>query len=242
MATSDARQLHVLLVEDNQIFRQGLEVFLEGQGVCVAAVGDVFSARQQLAGTVFDVVVLDLMLPDEDGRVLAREVAGRGGPPIVITSSLIGESDRILGLEMGADDYMSKPFSFRELLARIRAVHRRREAGMRAQPRRVCRFGTFVADLTAHTVVDGDRHLALTQAEHVLLTVFLEHPRRVLARSRLIDLTQVGDERALERTIDVLIGRLRRKLEPDALHPMIIETVRGAGYRLSQDVIWEDGY
>jgi two-component system OmpR family response regulator len=158
----------------------------------------------------------------------------------VIASSRVDESDRVLGLELGADDYLVKPYSFRELLARLKAVMRRvRESRRGPSARRVARFDQWTFDVTALRLVnEGGREVAVTPGEMTLLKVFLEHPDRVLLRAQILALTRRSDAEVFDRAIDVLVGRLRRKLETDPKRPQLIRTVRGEGYRFAARVSW----
>jgi two-component system OmpR family response regulator len=241
MAPSEPHRLRVLIVEDDVALSRRVESYLTSNGVSVTTVVDLTSARALLALHVFDVVVLDLILEHEDGLMLTREFATHGGPPIIITSGRLEEADRVLGLELGADDYLIKPYSFRELLARIRVVRRRSQEGTGLRARHILHFGDWIVDLTARTVASlAGTHVQLTQGELELLRVFLEHPHRVLSRSTLLSLTSHDDANVFERTIDVLVARLRHKLESDPNRPTLIQTVRGEGYRFSQNVTWEE--
>src|SRR5262245_52348059 len=199
------------------------------------------SARQLLKRHQFDAVVLDLNLGEHDGLALARELAENGGPPVVIASSRVDESDRVLGLELGADDYLVKPYSFRELLARLRAVMRRVRRGARYRPasRRVAHFDQWTFDATALRLMDETgREVSITPGEMTLLKVFLEHPDRVLLRHQILAMTKRSDAEVFDRAIDVLVGRLRRKLEVDPKRPRLIRTVRGEGYQFTAPVNW----
>jgi two-component system, OmpR family, response regulator len=238
---SSASNLRVLLVEDDAALGQRVQAYLTSHRVDATHVADLASARALLTRQGFDVVVLDLMLNDGDGMDLAREVSLHGGPPIVITSARVEEADRVLGLELGADDYMVKPYSFRELLARIRVVHRRRSDGTAIRVRRVAVFAGWRADLAAHRLTDtAGREIALTEGEFVLLVALLNQPHRVLTRATLLALTNHDDAEVFDRTIDVLVARLRRKLETADSPQMLIQTVRGEGYRFSVSVSWHD--
>jgi two-component system, OmpR family, response regulator len=233
---------NVLLVEDDDLLSQRLSEYLSGRGFGVTIVESLPSARDLLKRHAFDAVVLDLNLGRDDGLVLARELAARGGPPVVIASARIEESDRVLGLELGADDYLVKPYSFRELFARLKVVIRRaQDGGARFSSRRVARFGRWTADLTAQRVFDeSGEEVVLTAGEMDLLKVFLDHPDRVLLRNQLVSMTHTDDAEVFDRAIDVLVGRLRRKLEVDPRRPQLIRTVRTEGYRFTGRVEWTD--
>lgn len=230
----------VLVVEDDDVLAQRLAEYLGGRGITATPVATLASARELLKRHQFDAVVLDLNLGRDDGLVLARELAESGGPPVVIASGRIEESDRILGLELGADDYLVKPYSFRELLARLKVVMRRsRESRHRPSARRVARFDQWTFDATALRLTDqGGREVDVTPGELTLLRVFLEHPDRVLLRNQILALTKRSDADVFDRAIDVLVGRLRRKLEADPKKPRLIRTIRGEGYRFAARVSW----
>jgi two-component system OmpR family response regulator len=232
---------HVLVVEDDESLRNGLCRYLDSQNLAATGVATLGAARELLRLHRFDVVVLDLNLGPEDGLDLARELAVQRRPPVVITSGRVEEADRIVGLELGADDYMTKPFSFRELLARIKGVLRRSAEPQRpVAHRRVARFDRWAVDITAHRATDeSGKVVHLTVGELALLRAFLDHPNRVLLRNELLSLTRRDDAEVFSRTVDVLITRLRRKLEIDRHRPAFIRTVRGEGYLFDQHVSWE---
>jgi DNA-binding response OmpR family regulator len=239
---ADAKIHNVLLVEDDDMLSKRLAEYLSERGFGVTSVESLASARDLLKRHTFDAVVLDLNLGRDDGLVLARELAARGGPPVVIASSRIEESDRVLGLELGADDYLVKPYSFRELLARLKVVIRRaHDGGARLSSRRVAKFAQWTVDLTALRLFDASgREVMLTAGEMDLLKVFLDHPDRVLLRNQLVSMTHSDDAEVFDRAIDVLVGRLRRKLETDPRRPQLIRTVRTEGYRFTGRVEWSD--
>jgi DNA-binding response OmpR family regulator len=209
--------------------------------MCVMAAFTLKSSRDLLALHRFGLVLLDLQLEQEDGMALVKELDLQGGPPVIIVSARAEEAERVLGLELGADDYLVKPFSFRELIARIHVVQRRAgERRHRLARHRVARFGIWTVDLTSHRVQDQTGHsVHLTAGELAVLRAFLEHPGRVLWRHELLALTRSKDSDAVDRAIDVLVARLRRKLESDPRRPMLITTIRGAGYRFGHAVAWE---
>lgn len=240
IAAAETRTPTVLVVEDDVAFAATLGDYLRGRGMTPTLAVTLDSAREILHDAHFDAVVLDLNLGEHDGLVLAQELAENAGPPVVIATSRIDESDRVLGLEIGADDYLVKPFSLRELLARLKAVMRRtRRAGVRTGLRRVARFDRWSLDVAALRLVDEDgREMPITQGEMTLLKVFLDHPDRVLLRNQILSLTKGGETEVFERAIDVLVGRLRRKLEANPRKPRLIRTVRGEGYRFAANVSW----
>jgi two-component system, OmpR family, response regulator len=238
-ADDDVRVPTVLVVEDDDMLATRLCEYLGARAMTATPVDTLASARQLLKRHQFDAVVLDLNLGEHDGLALARELAENGGPPVVIASSRIDESDRVLGLELGADDYLVKPYSFRELLARIKVVLRRTRQSRRSPARRVATFGRWTFDATALRLADeSGREVIVTGGEMALLRVFIEHPDRVLLRSQILALTKRSDAEVFDRAIDVLVGRLRRKIEEDPKRPRLILTVRGEGYRFTARVHW----
>jgi len=239
--TTDRTIPHVLVVEDDESLRAGVCRYLETQNLAATGVAGLHAARDFLQRQTFDVVVLDLNLGAEDGLDLARELAIQQRPPVIITSGRVDEADRVVGLELGADDYVTKPFSFRELVARIRGVLRRVAEPTRALTRRrIARFDRWAVDLTAHRATDSTGNIVeLTVGELALLRAFLDHPNRVLLRHELLALTRGDEAEVFSRTIDVLITRLRRKLEPNHRRPELIRTVRGEGYLFDPAVTWE---
>jgi two-component system OmpR family response regulator len=239
-ALVEGKSAAVLVVEDDEVLANRLAEYLSGRGITATPVNTLASARELLKRHQFDAVVLDLNLAGEDGLALARELADGAGPPVLIASSRIDESDRVLGLELGADDYLVKPYSFRELLARLKVVIRRsRESRHRPSARRVARFEQWTFDATALRLTDeSGREVVVTPGEMTLLKVFLDHPDRVLLRNQILSLTRRSDAEVFDRAIDVLVGRLRRKLEANPKKPRLIRTVRGEGYRFAARVSW----
>jgi two-component system, OmpR family, response regulator len=241
---------HVLAVDDDREIRTLLADYLERQGVRCTAVADGRQMRAALERGRFDLVVLDLMLPGEDGLALCRGL--RANPatahlPVLMLTARAEDMDRILGLEMGADDYLTKPFVPRELLARIRAILRRARAlppnlAPHAAPRaRQLAFAGWRLDTAARHLIDPDGAVvSLSGAEYRLLQVFLERPQRVLTRDQLLELTQGREADAFDRSIDLLVSRLRQRLRDDAREPRVIKTQRGEGYVLAavvQDIV-----
>ncbi len=224
----------ILVVDDDPALRELLGEYLAGNGFAVQAVGDGRAMREAMAATQPDLVVLDLMLPGEDGLALARELRAQSGLPILMLSARGEEIDRVVGLEVGADDYMAKPFSPRELLARLRALLRRaRPAAITsaapAAPE-MPGFGPYLLDVPAHRLLRGGVEVRLTTAEFALLRLFAERPNRVLSRDNIIDLLKGYTRDPFDRSVDIRITRLRRKIEADPAHPAYIRTVRGEGY------------
>ena len=224
----------VLIVDDDPDLCDLLSEYLAANGLTVAAAGDGAAMRQAMARQMPDVVVLDLMLPGEDGLSLARELRARSEVGILMLSARGEEMDRVIGLEVGADDYMAKPFSPRELLARVRALLRRTRAATTAAtpvaiPERYC-FGPFALDIAAHRLLRDGLEVHITTAEFELLRVFVERPNRVLNRDDIIDLLKGYDRDPFDRTVDIRVTRLRRRIEANPSHPTYIRTVRGEGY------------
>lgn len=221
----------ILVVDDDPELRGLIRDFLAAHGLDVRCAGNGREMDQELAARPVDLIVLDLMMPGEDGLAILRRLRGTERPAIIMLSAMGQDTDRIVGLEVGADDYLAKPCNPRELLARVRAVLRRREAPSVAGPQR--RFGDWSLDVVARTVTrGGGEPVALTDAEFRVLNAFLDRPRRVLSRDQLIEHAKGADSESYDRAIDVTISRLRRKLGED--DP--IRTVRGEGYLLEARV------
>jgi two-component system OmpR family response regulator len=231
---------HILVVDDDREIRDLLARFLERHRFRVTAVRDAREARRAWTGGHFHLVVLDLMLPGEGGLDLARWMRGQGDVPIVMLTAMGEETDRIIGLELGADDYVPKPFNPRELLARIRAVLRRTGDGgdRRTDPAtRVFRFAGWTLEPARRRLLNPDGvEVPLTGGEYDLLLALLERANRVLTRDMLLDLLRGRQAGPFDRAIDVAISRLRRKLDDDGRNAQLIKTVRGGGYVLASDV------
>lgn len=227
---------HILVVDDDQEIRKLLGRYLQGQGFRVTLVQDGRHAEEALASNRIDLVVLDLMLPDISGLELCRTLRGRSDVPVILLTALKEDVDRIIGLEVGADDYLGKPFNPRELLARIRAVLRRtsaREAPAPAPAQQTFHFAGFTAYPATRRVLDAaGTEVPLTGAEFELLLAFLQRPGRLLTRDQLLDITQGRSAAAFDRSIDVLLSRVRRKLG-DAGNFRIFKTLRNGGYQLT---------
>jgi two-component system, OmpR family, response regulator len=236
-----ARTPHVLIVDDDREIRRLVGRFLTENGLRATAVGDAAEADAALAAGAFDLVVLDLMLPGEDGLSFARRLRQRDKLPILMLTARGEDTDRIVGLEIGVDDYLAKPFNPRELLARIRAVLRRSsESGPRTPKARVHRFAGWLLDVIRRELRRADGTLVpTTDTEFDLLAVFAENPQRVLSRDHLLDRLRGREAQAFDRSIDVAVMRLRRKIEIDSARPELIKTVRNGGYVFTPDV--EDG-
>jgi two-component system OmpR family response regulator len=233
---------HLLIVDDDREIRELLSRFLRKHGFRVSVAVDGRDMRRALEDRAIDLVVLDLMLPGEDGLALCRRLRAESSLPVIMLTAMGEEMDRIVGLEMGADDYLAKPFNPRELLARIRAVLRRsgtgngggggRAAAGKGEPAeaRVC-FAGWRFDLDKRELVSPDGLLVpLSGGEFALLATFVQHPQRVLSREQLLDFARGRDAQPFDRAIDVQVSRLRRKIESDPREPALIKTVRGVGY------------
>ncbi|TNI61227.1 response regulator [Aeromonas veronii] len=231
---------HILVVDDHSEIRDLLKRFLEQHGLRVSCARDGKEMKRLLEEREFDLLVLDLMMPGEDGLTLCRELRVKSNLPIIMLTAMGEETDRIIGLEMGADDYLAKPFNPRELLARIKAVMRRTQADNQPAAEaltRDLRFDRWLLDVNRRELVDEDGvGLSLSTAEFDLLKVFLERPQRVLSRDQLLDLARGREAVAFDRAIDTLVSRLRRKLERDPKNPELIKTIWGGGYMFSADV------
>ena len=234
---------HVLIVDDDREIRELVSTYLTKNGLRVTMAPDGRHMRQFLEANTVDLIVLDVMMPGDDGLVLCRELrAGKHkATPILMLTARDDETDLIIGLEMGADDYLTKPFAARELLARIKAVLRRTrmlppnlqitEAGQ------LLAFGDWQLDTTARHLIDKEGTIvALSGAEYRLLRVFVDHPQRVLNRDQLLNLTQGREADMFERSVDLLVSRLRQRLNDDAREPAYIKTVRSEGYVFSMPV------
>ncbi len=234
---------HILVVDDDREIRELVSSYLKKNGLRTTVAADGRQMRSFLDGNTVDLIVLDVMMPGDDGLVLCRELrAGKHkATPVLMLTARDDEMDRIIGLEMGADDYLSKPFAARELLARIKAVLRRTrmlppnlqisEAGQ------LLTFGDWRLDTVGRHLLDRDgTTVALSGAEYRLLRVFIDRPQRVLNRDQLLNLTQGRDAEIFDRSIDLLVSRVRQRLGDDAREPTYIKTVRAEGYVFSVPV------
>ena len=223
---------HVLVVDDDSEIRDLLGQFLRKQGFRVTGARDGNEMRKVIGNGKVDLVVLDLMLPGDDGLKLCRELRAQSNMPIIMLTAAGDETDRVVGLEMGADDYIPKPFSARELLARIKAVLRRvsTNGASKLGATKIVKFADWRLDLVRRELQSPDCTVVdLSAGEYDLLLAFLEHPQRVLSRDQLLDYARSRVAAPFDRSIDVQVSRLRRKIESEA-HPSLIKTVRGAGY------------
>lgn len=234
---------HLLVVDDDQEIRKLLARYLGEQGFRVSVAGSKREFNERIATEKLDLVILDVLLPDGSGLDLCRHLRQRQPHlPVILVTALKEDVDRIIGLEIGADDYIGKPFNPRELLARVRAVLRRAGAPTvtPAELRAVFRFAGLSADITTRSVTDGSgQAIELTGAEFDLLRVFLDRPGRVLSRDQLLDLTQGREAGPFDRSIDVLMSRLRKKLG-NATDEPLFKTVRNGGYQLAVRVERDD--
>ena len=231
---------HILVVDDDDDLLALLKKFLERQHYVVDTAGSGTQMDAKLANGQYDVLILDVMLPGEDGLSLCRRVRSRSPIPIIMLTAVTEITDRIVGLELGADDYLAKPFDARELLARIRAVLRRMRpvAGtVPGQPN--LKFGNWQLNLAKRELRSADMtQVPLSAGEFELLLAFLEHPQRLLTREQLIDYARGSSHDVFDRSIDVQISRIRRKIETNARNPETIRTVRNAGYIFTLPVEW----
>jgi DNA-binding response OmpR family regulator len=231
---------HILLVDDERSIRDPLAQYLARNGVRVSKAKDAAEARQVLAAYAVDLILLDVMMPGEDGLAFCAHVRATSGIPVILLTARVEETDRIVGLEIGADDYVTKPFSPRELLARIKSVLRRageRPSRLRAADADAYAFGPWVLRTGERELIDAEGvAVPLSTGEYNLLLALVTHARRVLTRDQLLDLAQGRELAAFERSVDNMVSRLRRKIEPDPRQPTLLRTVRGGGYMLAAEV------
>ena len=233
-------QPHLLVVDDHRDIRESLTAYLRKQGYRISAADNAAAARKVLATGAIDLVVLDIMLPGEDGLALCRFLRETTAIPVILLTAMTEDTDRVVGLEMGADDYVTKPFNPRELLARIKAVLRRTHA---LPPQRqplastTLRFDRWTLDVRRRELTGEDGiAVPLSTAEFVLLSVLLAHPQMVLSRDQLLDLTRGRDADVFDRSIDNQVSRLRKKIEADPKRPTLIKTHWGGGYSFTAEV------
>lgn len=231
---------HILVVDDHRDIRDSLARYLTKHSYRVSTAADARRARHQLRGSAFDLVVLDVMMPGEDGLSLCRHLCETTSIPVILLTAVADETDRVIGLEMGADDYVTKPFSPRELLARVRAVLRRTHA-LPAQRDAIAettvRFDRWIFHIARQELEDETGlSVPLSTGEFRLLLAFVRHPGHVLSRDQLLELTQGREAEVFDRSIDNQVSRLRRKVERDSANPQLIKTVWGGGYRFSAQI------
>ena len=228
---------HILIVDDDAEIRGLLRDYLAKNGFEASVAADGKAMWSALDRARVDLIVLDLMLPGDDGLTLCRTLRARAETPVIMLTALGEDTDRIVGLEMGADDYLAKPFNPRELLARIRSVlrrHRSLPTNLRADQAREIAFAGWRLDTVARHLVSGAGEVrSLSGVEYQLLRVFLSHPNQVLSRDQLMLLTKGHEADPMDRSIDIGVSRLRQRLGEDAGEPAIIKTVRGEGYVLA---------
>ena len=230
---------HIFVVDDEAPAREMVGDYLKMHGFAVTLCDGGKSLRKEIETQAPDLVVLDLNMPEEDGLSIVRDLKSRMNVPVIMLTATASPIDRVVGLELGADDYLAKPCELRELMARIRSVLRRSApvkatAAAEANKKEMVRFGTKWLNLEAQTLEDddGNEH-PLTASEFGLLKVFAANPKRVLSRERLLELANARDSEAFDRAIDLRIMRIRRKIEPDPSRPAVIRTIRGGGYVFS---------
>ncbi len=235
---TDTAPTTLLLVDDEPGLREPLAEYLSDQGFSVLEAESAAAARSTLGETTPDLVLLDIMMPGEDGLSLCRHLVETRDLPVILLTARGEATDRIVGLEIGADDYITKPFEPRELVARIRSVLRRTERAPIVQDEElVYRFDGWTLDPLKRKLVGPDgATVPISTAEFRMLRAFCDHPRQVLDRDRLLDMVQGREAQLFDRAVDNQISRLRRKIEADSRNPQLIQTVRGGGYRLSADV------
>ncbi|WP_420546743.1 response regulator [Curvivirga sp.] len=233
---------HILVVDDHRDIREPLVRYLSQNGFRISDAEDATTARQILNGNSIDLVVLDIMMPGEDGLSLCRHIQATSEIPVILLTAMVDDTDRIIGLEMGADDYVTKPFNPRELIARIKAVLRRTEAlppktVQTTDGPEIFQFADWKLDSTKRALIDtNDVTHPLSTAEYDLLYVFVTHPNMVLSRDQLLDLARGRDAIPFDRSVDNQISRLRKKLEKDPKNPELLTTVWGGGYMLTSKV------
>ncbi len=234
------RSEHLLVVDDDREIRDLVSRFLTRHGYRVTTARDGREMKQALADWSVDLIVLDLMLPGTDGLTLCRELRASSKIPVIMLTAMGEELDRIVGLEMGADDYLPKPFNPRELVARIKAVLRRIDQPLRVPDEaqsNLIRFEDWEFDAATRVLKGADGvAVDLTAGEFELLQTFVLHPQRVLSRDQILDMTRGRSAVPFDRSVDVQVGRLRRKIEADPANPLLIKTVRGGGYIFTPSV------
>jgi two-component system OmpR family response regulator len=236
------RPQRLLVVDDDRALARTIKLYLEDAGYEVEVAPDAAAARKQLAQLAYDMAIIDLGLPGEDGLSLTRSLREQGELGLLILTGRQDATDRIVGLEIGADDYVLKPVELRELLARVRSILRRTgrgNGGLRRGPAdKLLRFGDWTADLASRTLLRGDGgQVELTTSEFELLVAFLTHPQRVLTRDQILDLTRGREASPFDRSVDVMVGRLRKKIEVDPENPMLIKTMHGVGSLFVANVV-----
>lgn len=231
---------HILVVDDHKDIRDLVARYLTEHGYRVTTAKDGKAMKAALSASAIDLVILDVMMPGEDGLSLCRNLREQGAMPVIMLTAMAEQTDRVVGLEMGADDYLTKPFFPRELLARIKAVLRRTAAmppQKAALTEDVVCFDRWQLDVSRRELIGEDGvAVPLSTSEYKLLSTFLAHPKHVLSREQLLDLTQGRQAEVFDRSIDNQVSRLRRKIEENPSKPCLIKTVWGGGYTLTADV------
>lgn len=235
---TDIAPTTILLVDDESSLREPLAEYLIGQGFAVIEADSAAAARSRMQTEPPDLVLLDIMMPGEDGLSLCRHLVEARNLPVILLTAKGEAMDRIIGLEIGADDYVAKPFEPRELVARIRSVLRRAERSPDAPAEELAyRFEGWTLDPLKRRLTDPDGTLVpISTAEFRMLQAFCDRPRRVLDRDQLLDIVQGREAHLFDRAVDNQVSRLRRKIEADSRHPHFIQTVRGGGYRFGAEV------
>ncbi|WP_133718932.1 response regulator [Methylocaldum gracile] len=234
---------NILVVDDEPCIREMLAEYLGKHGFRVWQAESALKAREVLGKESIDLAVLDITMPGEDGLSLARHIRESQTTAVIMLTAADSVTDRVVGLEIGADDYLAKPCDPRELLARIKSVLRRTitsvaepDQSIAARPAQLVRFGCCQLDLESHRLLsESGRELPITNGEFDLLKVFATHPNRVLSRDQILDLTQRRSWDPFDRSVDICVTRVRKKIEPNPEHPRFIKTVRGVGYRFVPD-------
>ena len=239
--TADMGDLpHLLLVDDERSIREPLAQYLTKQGFRVTQAPDAATARDRLSAYAIDLAILDIMMPGEDGLSLTRHIRATSDTPVILLTARAEETDRIVGLEMGADDYVVKPFSPRELATRAKVILRRAAAGgqrVTAPETGSYAFAGWVLKTGERVLIDRESvSVPLSTGEYNLLLALVTRPRQVLTRDQLLDLTQGREAAAFDRAIDNQVSRLRRKIEADPKNPVLVKTVWGGGYTLAAEV------
>jgi two-component system, OmpR family, response regulator len=237
LTTTDTAPVRLLLVDDEAALREPLAEYLTRQGLVVTQAASAAEARTVLRDETPDLVLLDIMMPGEDGLSLCRHLVESHAIPTIFLTARGEATDRIVGLEIGADDYVVKPFEPRELVARIRSVLRRASRSAQPVENEMFEFEGWRLDPLKRRLIDPEgAFVAISSVEFRLLLAFLEHPRQVLDRDRLLDMVQGREAHLFDRAVDNQVSRLRRKIEADSRNPQLIQTVWGGGYMLAADV------
>ncbi len=232
----------LLIIDDDVRLGALLERLLKPEGYHITLVTDGLQGVRRATGEVFDLMVLDVMLPGMDGFEVLRRVRAQSTVPVIMLTAKGSDSDRVVGLELGADDYLAKPFNPRELVARIKAVLRRSDVGQKPLPTEMLRVGDLAMEVNRREVLVRGRSIALTTTEFDLLRCFLRYPGQVLSRDALMDMLRGVGYAAYDRSIDVHVKNLRAKLEEDPRQPRYIKTIWGTGYMLTADAGAHDGH